>query len=239
MATNRCPKCSTAINTASINVAEGVGFCHGCDTVWRLNVLAVSGDDAAADLAATRPAPKGCTSDTQDGTLTLRAACFQPSSFILLFVALFWLGFTGSAWTASLITVLASLRQPPLTAGIEAASPASSNPIAWGALFFVVVLSIFVAVGLYLLTLAMVSIFGHCRARISRDTVELFTGVARLGWRRTVPRTRSITTRLEGDSSNTSIVLDTTPPLKFGALLKDERRTWLAGMLRQVLASHP
>lgn len=103
----------------------------------------------------------------------------------------------------------------------------------------------FVLVGIGTACVAIVSWAGEVRVtigdRTDHDSATVFLGLKNLGWKRRFKPSavKSVTIGDSGVSVNNrpqpGIIIQTDKPLKFGSMLADDRRRWMAATLRVLL----
>jgi len=112
-------------------------------------------------------------------------------------------------------------------------------------IFLWLFLTPFIAIGLGMVAGFLSCLAGRTELRIEGAEATLFTGIAALGFRRRFSVSEVKDVRIEdkrwrdsdGDSRrNTQIVIETMrKPLKFGSMLSEERRRFLAGAVKREL----
>ncbi len=246
-----CP-CGQDIPIADINVGEGVALCRGCGKLSRLMDLATPLEDAAAIEAANAPPPKGCRIDDFGGQAVLVASARSlTTAGPLLFFAAFWnsivsvfvLIATAGLWTNLVGPIPAWFPAPSATNG----PGGSNNSIGIGmplgmALFLCVFLIPFVAIGLGVLCAALVAMAGRVVVRLRGPEGVVFTGIGPIGWRRRfdasrVKAVKFVESAAERNGQRRKLIGIETEQrtIKFGSVLTDQRRAWLAGALKKVL----
>lgn len=244
-----CPSCSAPIPLDDINVSEGVALCRPCGKLFKLSQLAEDPELAQAkeDLRSGQ-VPPGCTVvDRGMGEIVVRASA---RSFVaaggLMFFALFW----NSIVSVFLVVALAGLYTStigPLPSWAPAPTSSSgSGPMGVGMSIFMLLFMVpFVLVGTVVLGAALVSLMGHVEARIGderdADAGCVFIGVGKIGWRRRfkVSAVKNVKIGLTGSSTNDKpdrgVIIEADRTIKFGSMLPDERRRWMAATLKTLL----
>ena len=109
-------------------------------------------------------------------------------------------------------------------------------------IFLWIFLTPFILIGFTLLSVVFTSAFGTCRVRIKGSSVEAFTGVGPIGWKRRfdLNEIKSVklgkTTWTQNDQSQPCIVIETDKIVRFASILTDTRRKWMAGAMKSILA---
>lgn len=246
-----CP-CGQDIPIADINVAEGVALCRGCGKLSRLMDLATPLEDAAAIEAANAPPPKGCRIDDFGGQVVLVASARSlTTAGPLLFFAAFWNSIVSvfvliaiaGLWTSFIGPIPSWFPAPAANSG----SGGSNNSIGSGmplgmTLFLCIFLIPFVAIGLGVLCAALVSLLGRVEVRLRGPDGVVFTGIGPIGWRRrfdaaSVKAVKFVESSVETNGKRQKLIgIETEQKtVKFGSVLTDQRRAWLAGALKTVL----
>jgi hypothetical protein len=254
-----CPACDQAIPPDDVNVATNVAYCRACASAHVLAALAgATSDPLIAQLAQHAASivpgdvdlaypPRGCWYRDDGLEMRLGASCRSiAGAGGLLFFALFWNGIVS-------VFVMLALASTLRHAGVALPSwfPAPSNMDSMGlgmTLFLWVFLTPFITVGLTVLGAFVTTIAGRVEVVVGDDSASVFVGVGPIGWRRTFdPRgVSSVTigesTWKQNDQSKPVVVIQwkeegaTIPkPLRFGALLPDDRRAFVAGALKKSL----
>lgn len=246
-----CP-CGQDIPVADINVAEGVALCRGCGKLSRLMDLATPLEETAAIEAANAPPPKGCRIDDFGGQVVLVASARSlTTAGPLLFFAAFWNSIVSvfvliaiaGLWTNFVGPIPSWFPAPAANNG----SGGSNNSIGSGmplgmTLFLCVFLIPFVAIGLGVLGAALVAMAGRVEVRLRGPDGAVFTGIGPIGWRRrfdaaSVKAVKFVESSVETNGKRQKLIGIETEhkTVKFGSVLTDQRRAWLAGALKTVL----
>ncbi|MBX3402104.1 MAG: hypothetical protein KF699_01700 [Phycisphaeraceae bacterium] len=246
-----CP-CGQDIPIADINVAEGVALCRGCGKLSRLMDLATPLEEAAAIEAANAEPPKGCRIDDLGGQVVLVASARSlTTAGPLLFFAAFWISIVSvfvliaiaGLWTNFVGPIPSWFPAPAANNG----SGGSNNSIGSGmplgmTLFLCVFLIPFVTIGLGVLCAALVALLGRVEVRLRGPDGAVFTGIGPIGWRRRFDASRVKAVKFAESSVETNgkrqkliAIEGEEKTVKFGSVLTDQRRVWLAGALKTVL----
>jgi hypothetical protein len=241
--TPTCPRCKGVIPSEDVNVANDIAFCRTCNLSHRLSDLTL-GTTVDTDVDASRP-PAG-TWFQRDGRGLVVGATHRSlgQAFGLLLFVLFWNGIVSVFVAFALASTLKHLGIPapawfPL-------AKMNGGPIGIGmTLFLWLFLTPFIAVGLAMIGAFLSSLAGRTEMQIQGNQCVLFTGIGSLGWRKRFTTSEVRAVRIEdkrwrdsdGDSRrNTQIVIETgNKPIKFGSMLTNERRRFVAGCLKKEL----
>ncbi len=215
MAVN-CTGCRAEIPTGDINMREGVALCRGCGRVQRLSALAVRPEGPGVDV---HHPPAGAWYQDAGDRIVVGATTRSPMAFYFVPFMIVWSGFSlggiyGSQILAGKFNPLLSCFGIPFIAG---------SVLFWG------------------LTLMMVC--GRVGVCIDGESARIFQGVGRLGWTRTFRLSEISTVREEltrvsiNKRPRQGIILEGSRRLVFGTLLNDERRYFVAEVLRGLLAA--
>lgn len=259
-----CPVCSNAIALEDVNMSEGIGLCRPCGKVFRLAQVAHDPQIALAEqeLRDGKVPSKCRIDDSQPGLTVIRAAArFQPIATFLLVFAAFW----SAMWVLLLILALVGLpktNESPHDQGSVASqtgaeagallAPQGRTVIPAGSatrrdkdfpLTYLLMPFGFAAV--LLNTGAAAAWFGEYRVSLGSahgpKTGTVFFGVGPIGWNRRfdVASVRSVTigdsgVRVNGQPRD-GVIIEADRTVKFGSTLSDERRRWMAAVLRSRL----
>ncbi|MEM9914464.1 MAG: hypothetical protein AAF911_05850 [Planctomycetota bacterium] len=233
-----CPECSATIDAEGINAATDIAHCAACNKVHKLSEI-TNPDAARDDQILSQDAPRG-THIHDDGVDTVIEVSMRSLAFGGFFLAFssFW-NLITSVFVVLAVTRLLGL--PPgnsVTEG-DTGEPMSANT-AWFLLLF---MTPFILVGMGTAAAALTGCFGSLRVRIARHLVTISSGVGPLRWNRKFDPAQFESIR-ETESSwqtngkhHTQLLLTASPKkIKFGSMLTDTRRVWLAAVLRQRLS---
>ncbi|MCC6951619.1 MAG: hypothetical protein IT433_09260 [Phycisphaerales bacterium] len=224
-----CPKCAGEIAEADVNVGANVAFCRGCDEAFALSALAKAalvepeGGPAAMFQVPTEVVdisnpPKGCTYQDDGVEVTITASCRSETGWFFLFFSGFWNAIT---WSVGLAMIF------------------SGDSGDWIAILFMIP---FMLIGIGTAIPALVGLWGKVRVRVGREDGEVFLGLLGRGWRKQF-RPAEVTAVVLEDSG-TKINRVAVPHIvlkclgdevKFGTMLKEPKRNFVLGALKQVL----
>jgi hypothetical protein len=244
---SRCPACHADIASQDINITEGVAFCRSCHKLLRLKDVIASADDEALREAAKDEPPDGCWA-SDDGTEIIIGASARSLGGALgaLAVTLFWNGivsvFVVVAIAGTLLHTIGFIPNwfpsPNVNGG-----PTSSMSLGM-TIFLWIFLTPFILVGLGMFGAFLVCVGGRTEVRIRDDVGTVFTGIGPLGWNRRFSPSLVRRVALEdhrwrdsdGDPQRRQqVVIEADKVLRFGTMLTEERRRFLAGMLMNEL----
>jgi hypothetical protein len=250
--TPTCPQCNGVIPSEDINVANDIAFCRHCDLSHRLSDLTSSAtDDEGAtiigDVDASKP-PAG-TWVRRNGAGTVIGASHRSigQAVALSFFCLFWNGLVS---VFVLLALASTLKGFGLSIPHWLPTPnknGNSMPLGM-ALFLWLFLLPFIAVGLAMVGAFFSSLAGRTELQIQGNQCTLFSGIGSLGRRRRFSTSEVKDVRIEdkrwvdndGDSRrSTQLVIETNEkPIKFGSMLTNERRQFIAGCIKKELVRH-
>ncbi|MBN2582224.1 MAG: hypothetical protein JXL80_04085 [Planctomycetes bacterium] len=213
-----CPKCGGAIAQDDVNVAKDVAFCRACNEAFPLSDLVddVEGDFADVDL---NDVPAGVVVENYGSRLTIAAP--TRSGW-----AIFWLLFVGGFGIVAPFGVIAS--------------QIKNGQFEIGLTLFAIP---FMAVGVFAAYMTLLMTIGRVQITLDGDRMEVFTGFASLGFRKAA-NLASVTKVYLGDSGTRVndrpvsclwVDIENGKPLKFGTWLRDDRKTYVGAVLRQLI----
>ncbi|MCA9107018.1 MAG: hypothetical protein KDA83_16475 [Planctomycetales bacterium] len=241
----RCPNCDAAIETANINMAEGMALCGACGSLSRLGDLSLSSRSTTELLADV---PRGCSMRTVGNRIVAVASMRSlPAFFAAGAFALFWNGITGLFVLLAAAGLYANLIGPlpdwfPAPGAEDGQPQVNDEPMGLGmALFLCVFLTPFVLVGITMATVSVLSLLGRIKVVIERETAYVASGVGWFSWKRRFnPRqVRSVLiVRSRSNSEETvrdTIEIMTDHSTKLGRMLPDFRLQWMRAALHELL----
>lgn len=244
MTTPTCSKCQRTIPSEDVNVAQDVAYCRPCNLSYPLSALTRGlGIDAKVDLH--RP-PAGCWyRDNQSGTVIGATHRSVGMALPTLLFGLFWNGIVS---VFVLLAVAGTLKH--LDVAVPAWFPApqmnGSDMSVGMTIFLWIFLTPFIAIGLGLVGAFLACIAGRTEVRIHNKEAAVFVGLGAMGFCRRFTPAAVRDVRIEdkqwrdsdGDRQRkASILIETRTgkQIKFGSMLTEERRHFVAGALRQAL----
>ena len=239
MSENYCPICGAQLALESINITEGVALCESCGQLSRLSEVA---SRKRPIVEVLRNPPTGC-SVTDWGQYVLVHATLRSvvGFFGTLVVALFWNGITLVFVLIALAGLYTNL-VGPLPPWFPA--PDFDDSLSLGmALFLCIFLFPFVAVGLAVIGAVLLNAAGKIEVVVGDKTGIVRTGIGFLAWRRRFDPTQvrrvtlGTTSWYTNGEPNEVIIIEADRTIKFGTLLRDERREWLQAILHELLTN--
>lgn len=239
MSENYCPTCGAQLALESINLAEGVALCASCGQLSRLSEVASRKRPIAEVL---RNPPTGC-SVTEWGQNTVVHATLRSivGFFGTLLVALFWNGIVSVFVLVALAGLYTNLIGP-LPPWFPA--PDFDESMSLGmTLFLCIFLLPFVTIGLLMVGAVLLNSAGKIEVVVGDKNGVVRTGIGFLAWRRQfdptqVRRVSLGTTSWQTDGQPSEvIIIEADRTIKFGTLLRDERREWLQAILHELLTN--
>jgi hypothetical protein len=212
-----------------VNVAKDVAFCRACDRGFPLSDLVREQSAGPVDLANP---PRGCWYRDDGGEVSIGASLRSVGGVIaVLFFAAFW---NGISWTIFVGMLLGSKN----VSGTGITHSNGQTVVSGVAYLFI---SPFLLVGLLVLVLVPLALFGRTEVVIRGPDGSVFTGVGAVGRRRRfdVAAVTGVAIRPSGWTKNNqpqyAISLEGPSPIKFGSGLPDAKREFIAAALRKVL----
>jgi hypothetical protein len=238
-----CPNCGKAIPLDDMNVARDIALCRPCNQVHSLSELVEErAPDTGVDL---HQPPKGCW-HRPSGMGEVVGASHRSllAALPLLGVALFWNGIVS---VFVLLAVAATLHL--LNVDVPEWFPApkmNGKTMGTGMTIFLwIFLTPFIAIGAGMIGGFLSCIAGKTEVRVERGRVGIATGIGPLRWTRRfdasdLKRIRIKETRNENGSDSKEIVaeLKSGRTVKFGSMLRDERRRFLASAAEKIIRGH-
>ena len=237
MIKNFCPACGEQLTSESINLAEGVALCPSCGGLSRLSEV-VDQDQPVSEIL--NETPKGCSVSESGENIVVQASLRSAGGFFgSLFVALFWNGIV-SVFVLIALSGLYTNFIGPLPYWFPAPNNEETMPLGM-TLFLCVFLLPFVGVGAGMVSAMLLNLSGKIKVIIGDNDASVGTGVGFLTWRRKFDPTRvrrvsgGTTSWQTNGKSRETIVIEADRTVKFGSLLRDDRREWLQAVLRGLL----
>ena len=227
-----------------MNVANDVAYCRRCNLSHSFSAL-TRGSELEENIDFANP-PAGAW-QTNDGMGCVIGATHRSIGTAIgtLVFGVFWNGILSVFLCIALAGTLRNLGLPlphwfpePVMNG---------SPMSVGmTLFLWLFLTPFILVGLFMIGAFLSCIAGRTEVRINNPEGVVFTGIGTLGYRRRFVTSAVKEVRVDdrswrdsdgGRQRKTVIVIETREgkQLKFGSMMTDERRKFVAGALRRVL----
>jgi hypothetical protein len=244
MITPRCSKCKTVIPSDDVNVANDLAFCRACDLSFKLSELTY-GSELTADLDVHHP-PQGAWYHS-DGAGTVIGASHRSVGAALgtLAIALFWNGIVS---VFVLIVTASTLRHFGMSLPEWFPAPKmNGGDMGVGMTIFMwIFLTPFIAVGMALALAFLSALGGRTEVQINNAQSMVFVGIGALGYRRRFDASSVKDVRIDdkvwrdsdGDRQRkTNIVIETREGklIKFGSMLREDRRKFMAGAVRNAV----
>jgi hypothetical protein len=241
--TPTCPRCKGVIPSEDVNVANDIAFCRHCNLSHRLSDL-TSGSTVDENVDASRP-PDG-TWFQRDGRGTIIGSTHRSigQAFGLLLFTLFWNGIVS---VFVLLNVASTLHLIGLSIPHWFPAPRMNGSVmgVGMTLFLWLFLTPFITIGLAMFAAFLSSLAGRTELQIQGGQCVLFYGIGSFGRRKRFSVSDVRDVRIEdkrwrdsdGDSRrNTQIIIETNAkPIKFGSMLTEERRRFVAGCAKKEL----
>lgn len=245
MVTPKCSRCGRVIPGEDVNVGKDVAYCRPCNVAHPLSSLA-HGAALETGVDLNRP-PPGCW-HRQDvmGVVTGATHRSLGATLGLLAVSLFWNGIVS---VFVLLALSSTLRL--LEFSLPEWFPAPKmNDQAMGVgmtIFLWIFLTPFIAIGLAMIGGFLSALGGRTEFRLNRTEGVIYTGIGPLGWRRRFMATDVKEVRIDnqqwrdsdGDRrSKTNIIVELHSGrlIKFGSMLREDRRKFVAAAVARTLA---
>ena len=244
MVTPICPKCKQVIPSDDVNVANDLAYCRACNLSHPLSAL-TRGAELDENLDLVNP-PAGAW-QTNDGMGCVIGATHRSIGTAIgtLVFGLFWNGILSVFLCVALAGTLRNLGLP--LPHWFPAPDINGSPMSVGMTIFLwLFLTPFILVGLFMIGAFLSCIAGRTEIRINNSEGVVFTGIGALGYRRRFASSAVKEVRVDtrawrdndGDRQRkTFVVIETREGklVKFGSMLTEERRKFVAGALRRVL----
>lgn len=200
----RCPSCQESLSASDINLSEGVALCPSCGNLTRISALSgKSGSNAGGefgdlpeklkdlfgistdtgDWANTvndlwRTVPSGCSVKGTRGDIHIAATTRAlGAAAAMLFFAVFWNSIVSVFLAVALSGIYTNLIGPmPSWFPIAGGSQKSPMPIGI-AIFMLLFMIPFVAIGVTLIYGILMSLFGSAKLRVYHEHASVSTGI--------------------------------------------------------------
>ena len=238
-----CPVCGAVIPWDDVNVSTDIALCRACSKTHALSVI-YGPNLIRTDVALSRP-PTGVWVRQDGRDMSVGAKAWSISTFLALLVrTMFWNGIVS---IFVLFAVAASLYRAGIAQPSWFPTPTmSGNPVPLGAMVFLwIFLAPFIAVGTLFLAQTVVNAAGRVEMRVAADSVEVFTGVGRIGIRRgfqpvgvqavTVENRRWRTINGGLNEQRMIVIRHANGTFKFGSVLPEARMKFVASVLAKAL----
>jgi hypothetical protein len=199
---------------SAINVATDVARCERCDEVFELSTLVRAG--ASGRVVDVDDPPRGAWYRAEFDGFVVGATTRHPMAFFLVPFLCVWSG--GSL------------------GGIYGSQIVQGRFDWFQSLFGIP----FLLGTLFLGAMTLMAVCGKLVVRVADSEGEVFAGIGALGWRRPFDASQVTSVRMEPYvgghvQGSMRIVLDGPRKLRFGSILSEARRDFVADVLRQEL----
>jgi hypothetical protein len=244
MVSPTCSKCRRAIPSEDVNVANDVAYCRACNLSYKLSELTHK-SELTSDLNLSTP-PAGAWHRSQ-GVGTVDGATHRSvgGAFGALALTLFWNGIVS---IFVLVAIAGTMRNMKIPLPHWFPTPdMNGSPMGVGMTIFLwIFLTPFIAIGFAFLLALLSSIAGRTEVRMAGADGVVFSGIGSIGYRRRFDPQAVKDVRIDekkwrdsdGDRQNkTNIVIETREGrlIKFGSMLREDRRKFVAGAVRKAL----
>jgi len=239
-----CAKCGRGIPAEDINVAKDVAYCRECNVAYALAALT---QRLGLDIRADTGHPPAGAWYRRDGAGMVVGATNRSlvTGIAALIFGLFWNGLL-SVFLLFVITGTLHNLHVPLPAFLPEPKMNGAIMGPGETAFLWVFLLPFILVGVFMAGTVFNCLWGKTEVCLDGETGKVFVGVGRLGYRRrfAVRSVREVAFQEQvsydsdsGTQRKKFIVLETREGkrLKFGSMMTEERRQFVAGALRQAL----
>jgi hypothetical protein len=242
MRTPTCSHCGNIIPAEDVNVAKDVAFCRSCNLAYPLSTLAAGlALDPRVDL---HQPPQGCWHrPTGMGAVVGASHRSLGMALPLLGVALFWNGIV-SIFVLLAISSTLHLLGVPVPEWFPAPRMNDETMGVGMTIFLWIFLTPFIVIGLGMIGAFLSCIAGKTEVRVDRGVVAIATGIGPVCWNRRFQAADLKEMRMEESVSNSN---DSVPKkqivaelmngktIKFGSMLRDERRRFLAAAAEKII----
>jgi hypothetical protein len=241
MPTPTCSKCNRVIPSDDINVANDVAYCRPCNLAFKLSELTRNAE-LDANLKLNNPPPGAWY--FQDGMSTIVGATNRSWGAVLgiLVFGLFWNSIV-SIFVLLAISSTMQLLHLPIPHWFPAPKMDGSPMGSGGTIFLWLFLTPFIVIGLSMIGTFFFLLVGKTEVRIHNDQGTVFTGVGSVGLRRrfnpkAIKETRILNDEYNNGQPKVRIVLETREGklIKFGTMLREDRKKFVAGAVRHAVA---
>lgn len=254
-----CPACHEPFPDGNINVGANVAFCRTCSKAHVLSTLAgappapviVASDPERQRLArlvaSVDPAkPPAGAWFRDDGLQTVVGASTRSlgGALAALGICLFWNGIVS---VFVLVAIAGSLHHmgTAIPHWFPAPQMSGGGMMSLGMVLFLwVFLTPFILVGLVIFATFVTMLGGRVEVTLRDNQGRVFTGIGSLGWTRRFDAAQVKNVDLaerrwrneDGDPRQSQeILIDAEKAVRLGSTLREERKVFLAGVLKRIL----
>jgi hypothetical protein len=242
MRTPTCSKCGKTIPPDDVNVAGDVAFCRSCNLAYPLSSLA-SGVALDAKVDLHQPPPGCWHRRTGMGSLAGASHRSLAMALPLLGVALFWNGIV-SVFVLLAVSSTLHLLGVPVPEWFPAPRMNDESMGAGMTIFLWIFLTPFIVIGLGMIGGFLSCVAGKTEVIVDRGMVRISTGIGPVRWNRKFQASELKEIRMEESRSNNNdggrkqeiiLELKSGRSIKFGSMLRDERRRFLAAAADKII----
>lgn len=244
MSTPKCPKCGREITSEEINVPGDIAYCRACNLVNKLSELASR--SALTDGVELRRPPAGAWfGNDARGTVVGATHRSLASALLFLGISLFWNGIVSVFIVTNIAGTMRHL-DFPVPVWFPSPDVNGAPPSVGMTLFLWLFLTPFIVIGLGMIGGFLSCVAGHTEVQMKGANGVVFTGIGPLGYRRRFDPSAIKDVRIDDgqwtDSDGHSqrkpaivIEADSGKLTKFGTMLTEERRKFIAAAVRLAL----
>jgi hypothetical protein len=240
-----CPKCRRVIPESDVNVTNDVAFCRACNSAHKLSHLLASAE-LEQDIDVSRPPPGAWRQSTGLGATIGATHRALGSAIGALAISLFWNGIVSVFVLCAISGTLYNLHIP-VPEWFPAPKMNGTNMSVGMVIFLWIFLTPFIVIGLAMIGAFLSCTGGRTEVRMHHSEGTVFTGIGMLGIRRRFNTQAVKEVRIDdkqwrdsdgGRQSKTHIVIETLEGklIKFGGMLREDRRKYVAAAVRKAIA---
>jgi hypothetical protein len=245
MVTPTCPKCAHAIPREDVHVANDVAYCRACNLSHSLSALTHEAE-MLTGVDLQRPPAGTWNRNAEMGGVVIGATHRSLGAAVgLLAVSLFWNGIV-SVFVALAVASTLNLLGVPAPDWFPAPKM-NGGPMGVGITIFLwLFLTPFILIGSAMIAGFFSCLAGHTEVSIRNAEGIVFSGIGAVGRRRRFDARGVQDVRLDhkhwrdsdgADQSKTHIIIEPRQgkPIKFGSMLREDRKKFLTLALRKAL----
>jgi hypothetical protein len=244
MTTPTCSRCGKTIPSEDINVANDVAYCRTCNLSHQLSAL-TQGTELDTSIDLNRPPAGAWYRNGGSGPVIGASHRSIGGAVGALAISVFWNGIVS---VFVLVAIAGTLRHLGLSQPSWFPAPnMNGSPMSVGMTIFLwIFLTPFILIGLVMIGAFLSALGGRTEVRMRNAEGSVFTGIGSLGYRRRFDASSVKDVRIDdkqwrdsdgGSRRKTYVVIETREGklVKFGSMLTEERRKFMAGATRKVL----
>jgi hypothetical protein len=244
MVTPTCSQCGARIQSEDVNVAQDVAYCRACNLSFELSEL-TRATEMRAGVNLQAP-PAGAWSRPEADGLVIGASHRSVGRALgALAISLFWNGIVSIFVLVALAGTLRNL-EVRLPEWFPAPNMNDAPMSSGMTIFLWIFLTPFMVIGLAMIGAFLGAIGGRTEVTIRNGEGVVFTGLGPIGWRQRFDARAVRAVRIDDQAWSDSdghrqrkawIVIETRDGAKtrFGSMLLEERRRFVAGALSNML----